>query len=200
MKIGVFGGTFDPVHVGHLIGAERSREVLGLDQVLFIPAGQPYFKADRRITEAPHRLAMVELAVESNPGFAASDMEISRPGPTYTVDTLEELSNQLGPETELFVILGVDSLRELERWHQPRRILDMSRLVALPRPDMADPDARMLDAISPGSSSRVEVMDGPLIDVSASDIRYRVSQGLSIRYLVPEAVEAHIHEHGLYMR
>ena len=200
MKIGVFGGTFDPVHVGHLIAAERSREVLELDQVLFIPAGQPYFKVDRRITGAPHRLAMVELAVESNPRFAASDMEIARSGPTYTVDTLEELRSQLGTETELFVILGVDSLRELERWHQPARILGMSRLVALPRPGMADADAGMLDAISPGSSSRVEVMDGPLIDVSASDIRRRVSQGLSIRYLVPEAVEAYIDEHGLYMR
>ena len=198
MKIGVFGGTFDPIHFGHLIVAEEARVSLGLDEVLFLPTGQPYFKADRTISEESHRLAMVELAVESNPYFRASDMEIKRPGPTYTVDTLAELRSRLGPEAEIYVILGRDSLGELDRWHEPQRILNMSKIVGVSRPGSQELDARVLDSICTGASTGVVLLDGPLIGVSGSDIRRRVSEGLSIRYHVPEAVERYIYDHGLY--
>ena len=198
MKVGVFGGTFDPIHMGHLIAAEEARVSLQLDEILFIPTGQPYFKANREITQAGHRMAMVELAVESNPHFRASNLETERPGPTYTVETLMELRDQLGAGTEIYVILGLDSLEELDRWHQPERVLEMSTIVGVSRPGSPRLDTRMLDAIRPGASARVVLLDGPLIGVSGSEIRRRVSGGLAIRYHVPEAVEAYIYEHGLY--
>ena len=198
MNIGVFGGTFDPIHLGHLIVAEEARVSLDLDEVLFLPTGQPYFKADRTISEASHRLAMVELAVESNPYFRASDMEIKRPGPTYTVDTLVELRSRVGPKAEIYVILGLDSLGELDRWHEPRRILEMSTVVGVSRPGFQELDARVLDSIRTGASTEVVLLNGPLIGVSGSEIRRRVSEGLSIRYHAPEAVERYIYDHGLY--
>ena len=115
MKIGVFGGTFDPIHIGHLLIAEEARVLIGLDQVLFIPAGQPWFKASRNVTDASHRMAMVKMAIASNPRFRASDIEINRPGQSYTADTLVELRQELDDEARLFVILGVDALREIDR-------------------------------------------------------------------------------------
>ena len=198
MKVGVFGGTFDPIHNGHLIVAEEARVTLGLDEVLFIPAGQPWFKADRQITEAHHRMAMVELAVESNPSFFASDVEIKRPGPTYTVDTLMELRRQLVPEADFYVILGLDSLKELDRWHQPERVLDMAAVVGVPRPGSQDFDPKALDSISPGASDRVVLLNEPIVGISGVELRRRVAEGLSIKYRVPGPVEAYIYEHGLY--
>ena len=198
MRIGVFGGTFDPIHTGHLMVCEWVRETLRLDEVLFVPAGQPYFKSDRMVSEARHRMAMVELAVKPNPFFRDSDMELIRPGTTYTVDTLLELRGEMGWETQIYLMVGLDSLREFDRWQQPKRILDLSKVVGISRPGALDLDAQAIDAISKGASARVKLLDGPLIDVSGSEIRRRVSEGLSIRYQVPEAVEAYIYEHGLY--
>ena len=198
MKVGVFGGTFDPTHTGHLIIAEEARNGLELDEVLFIPAGQPWFKAARKITPAHHRLAMVELAVGPNPYFRASDMEIARSGPTYTLDTLVELRRQVGPRAKLYVILGLDSLMELNRWHQPERIFDMATLVGVPRPGLQDFDLRTLEAICPGASDKAILLEGPLVEISGVELRQRVAQGLSVKHLVPDSVEAYIHEHGLY--
>ena len=198
MKVGVFGGTFDPIHVGHLIVAEEARGRLGLDEVLFVPAGQPWFKASDSVTEARHRMAMVELAIASNPCFRASDIEIGRAGPTYTVETLIKLREQLGRDSEIYLILGLDSLQEIDRWRSPERVFELATVVGMSRPGCADLDAKRLDSIFPGASDRVMMLDGPLIDISATDLRRRVSEGLSIKYRVPESVEAYVYEQGLY--
>jgi len=198
MKIGVFGGTFDPVHIGHLGIAEAARSSLGLDEVLVIPAGEPWLKAGQRVTVACHRMAMVELAVAGFPFLRASDIETRREGPTYTVDTLAELHRRLGPGTDLYLVLGTDSLIEIGRWHQPRRLFELSSLVGIARPGSAELDPKALDAISPGASDMIKLLDGPMLDLSAATLRRRVSQRLSIAEFVPEAVEDYIQRHGLY--
>ena len=198
MRVGIFGGTFDPIHVGHLIAAEGARTGLSLDEVLFIPAGQPWFKTGRPMAAASHRLAMVRMAVASNPGFQVSDVEIMRPGPSYTVDTLRELGETFGADAGLYVILGFDALAELGRWHQPERVLEMATVVGMRRPGSESFDPQWIEAVSPGASERVVVLDSPLIDVSGVELRRRVAEGRSIKYLVPEPVEGYIREHRLY--
>ena len=196
VRIGVFGGTFDPIHMGHLIVAEDARAALELDKVLFIPAGQPWFKSYRQITEAHHRLAMVQLAVKDNSLFDVSDIEVERSGPSYTVDTLEEL-HELYSDAELIVILGLDALREIDRWHQPSRVFQMASVAGMARPG-ATLDPSVLHAAIPGASSRMRLLDSALIDISGTDIRKRASAGQSIRYRVPVAVERYICDNGLY--
>ena len=199
MNIGVLGGTFDPIHVGHLILAEEVRARLNLAGILFVPAGQPWLKADSLISPAEHRVEMVRLAIADKPYFKLSIMEIERAGSTYTVDTITELKARLEAGDELFFILGWDNLTELPRWRQPSRLITMCRLVAVPRPGYPLPDLKALEAVIPGLSQRVTLMDRPEIDISASAIRDRVAQGLSIRRLVPEPVERYIKEHKLYI-
>ena len=196
VRLGVFGGTFDPVHMGHLIAAEDARAVLRLDEVLFVPAGEPWFKSYRRITPARHRLAMVRLAARDNPRFGVSDMEIRREGPSYTIDTLAELRHAR-PDAELFVILGVDALREIDRWRNPRLLFQMATVVGMARPG-ASMDPSVLNAAIPGASERLRLVDSALIDISGTDIRRRVADGASIRYRVPLAVERYIRDHRLY--
>ena len=196
VRIGVFGGTFDPIHMGHLIVAEDARAALELDKVLFIPAGQPWFKSYRQITEARHRLAMVQLAVKDNSLFDVSDIEVERSGPSYTVDTLQEL-HELYSDAELIVILGLDALREIDRWHQPSRVFQMASVAGMARPG-ATLDPSVLHAAIPGASSRMRLLDSALIDISGTDIRRRASAGQSIRYRVPVAVERYIYDNGLY--
>lgn len=199
MKIGVLGGTFDPIHIGHLILAEEVRARLNLAEILFVPAGQPWLKVDSPISPAEHRVEMVRLAIADKPYFKLSAMEIERAGPTYTVDTIAELKAQLGTGDELFFILGWDNLAELPQWQQPSRLITMCRLVAVPRPGYPLPDLKALEASIPGLSQRVTLMDKPEIDISASAIRDRVTQGLSIRHLVPEPVDEYIRQHKLYL-
>lgn len=196
MRIGVFGGTFDPIHMGHLIVAEDARAALELDEVLFIPAGQPWFKSFKQITDAHHRLAMVRLAVKDNPQFTVSDIEIRRKGPSYTVDTLAEL-RCMRADAEFTVILGIDALREIDRWHQPRRVFELASVIGMARPGTSL-DLSVLNAAIPGASSRMRLVDSTLIDISGTDIRQRAAAGRSIRYRVPAAVERYIHENGLY--
>ena len=198
MRIGVFGGTFDPIHIGHLTLAEEARAFLTLDQVLFIPTGRPWLKAGHHISEAHHRLAMVRVAVNSNPDFQVSEMEICRPGPTYTVDTVDELRRQLDPMATIYLLLGLDSLNDLNRWHLPERLLDMATLVGIARPGSLDLDTAAIDNIVPEASSRIILLRGPLMSVSGTEIRQRVSKGESITCQVPEIVEKYIHEQGLY--
>ena len=198
MKVGVLGGTFDPVHMGHLIAAEETRISFGLDEVLFVPAGDPWLKAGQKVTDAYHRMAMVELAVGANPYFHASDMEIERPGPTYTVDTVMELRRRYGAETEVYVALGLDLLGQLGKWHRPERIFDLGTVVGLPRPGFEEFDAAVVDAIVAGASAKVKLLKGSLIGINGTELRRCVAEGLSIRYRVPECVEAYIYEHGLY--
>ncbi len=199
MNIGVLGGTFDPIHRGHLILAEEVRAQLNLVEVLFVPAGQPWLKVDSSISHAEHRVKMVRLAIADKPYFKLSTIEIERLGPTYTVDTIAELKVQLGVGDELFFILGRDNLAELPRWQQPSRLISMCHLVAVPRRGYPLPDLKALEAIIPGLSQRVTLMDKPEIDISASAIRSRVARGLSIRHLVPEPVEEYIRQHKLYL-
>ena len=199
MNIGMLGGTFDPIHIGHLILAEEVRAKLNLAEVLFVPAGQPWLKVDSPISPAEHRVEMVRLAIADKPYFKLSTMEIERAGSTYTVDTLAELKARLKAGDELFFILGWDNLAELPRWRQPSRLVTMCRLVAIPRPGYPLPDLKALEASIPGLSQRVTLIDKPEIDISASAIRDRVARGLSIHHLVPEPVDEYIRQHKLYL-
>lgn len=198
MRLGVFGGTFDPVHYGHLVAAEEVRYRLRLDKVLFVPAGMPPHKLDHDITPTRHRVAMLELAIASNPGFALSRVDIDRHGPCYTVDTLALLHEEYGPGTELFFLMGMDSLADLLTWKEPERLIRLAWLVVVGRPGF-QADVNELNRVLPGAAERICIVDTPLMEVSSSDIRQRVQQGAPIRYQVPEAVEAYIRAHRLYI-
>jgi nicotinate-nucleotide adenylyltransferase len=199
MNVGILGGTFDPVHSGHLILAEVAREQLNLNEVLFIPAGQPWLKVERTITPAKHRLQMLRLALDDTPYFRTSEMEIKRSGPTYTIDTINALKKRLSDEDELFFILGQDNLMQVPQWHDAPELIKRCYLVAAPRPGGKKPDLKALEAEIPGIRQRVMLMKEPLVDISATDIRERVARGLSVRHLVPEPVNRYIKEHRLYI-
>jgi nicotinate-nucleotide adenylyltransferase len=200
MKIGVLGGTFDPVHLGHIAAAEEARVSLDLSEVILVPAGQPLLKPPRPITPAAHRLQMLRLAIADRPHFKLSAMEIERPGPSYTVDTIAELRARYGSGEEIFFILGWGSLAQLPEWREPLRLIRMCYLVAVPRPGWQRPDLEALEASIPGISQRVVFLDKPQIDISASAIRERAARGLSLRHLVPEAVAKYIKQHKLYSK
>ena len=198
MKLGILGGTFDPIHMGHLIIAQEAASRVALDEVWFIPTGQPWLKRGNRISPSHHRMEMVRLALGCNPGFKVSSIEVDRPGPSYTVDTLETLREGDAKGDSLFFILGMDSLETVHRWHQPQRLFELCTLVGVSRPEHRDFDLASLDRIRPGASGEVAIVDGPNIEISGAEIRRRVSQGLPITYWVPRAVEKYIHEHELY--
>ena len=199
MKLGVLGGTFDPVHLGHTGMAGEAKKALGLDRVILVPAGQPTFKVNRKITPAEHRLQMLRLAVQGRPGLEVSSMEIDRPGPTYTVDTLAELRRRPGPQAEIYFILGWDSLSQLLDWHEPHRLIELSRLVAVPRPGSPRPDMKDLERKIPGISKNVIFLTGPNIDISATVIRDKVARGEKIGDLVPATVAEYVKKHKLYL-
>ncbi len=182
--IGILGGTFDPPHIGHLILAECARVQLGLARVLFIPAGDPYRKGEQLVTPASDRLAMVMLAIQENPAFAVDDREIRRAGPSYTVDTLEELAQE--GHMRPVLLLGQDAFADLPNWRQPERIVELGR-IAIARRDGAAAVATVYETI-----------DMPSLRVSSSELRNRVATGTSIRYLVPDLVMTYIAERGLY--
>jgi len=199
VNIGVLGGTFDPVHKGHIMVAEEARARLDLAEVLGVPAGQPPLKEDSPILAVEHRVQMVRLAIADYPYYKLSTIEIDRPGPSFTVDTIVELRDKLGDGDELFFIVGWDSLAQLPKWKEPSRLIKMCRLVAVPRPGYSLPGLNSLDAVIPGLSRRVILLDRPEIDINATEIRERVAQGLSIRHLVPEPVAEYIRQHKLYL-
>jgi nicotinate-nucleotide adenylyltransferase len=199
VKVGVIGGTFDPIHDGHLSIAEEARARLDLAEVLFVPAGLPWLKANLPISPAEHRAEMVRLAIADRPSCKLSTVDIERSGATHTVDTLTELLSQYGGGTELFFILGWDGLTELPQWHEPSRLIKMCHLVAVPRPGYLPPDIESLEGAIPGISQRVILLEKPRVDISATAIRQRVAQGQSIRHLVPEPVEKYIKQHRLYL-
>lgn len=196
MNIGILGGTFDPIHIGHLVVAEEARTKLGLSEVLFVPAGQPWLKQVRDITPAAHRVEMVRRAIADNPYFKLSTLEVDHPGPSYTVDTLTLLQDQLSSESSLFFILGRDTLAELPLWKEPRKVIQLCRLVVPPR--LGSRDLRHLEEAIPGLLDKVIQLDMPVIGISSSEIRHRIAQGLPIRYLVPVEVEKYITEHKIY--
>ncbi|MFC2047698.1 nicotinate-nucleotide adenylyltransferase [Chloroflexota bacterium] len=199
MNIGVLGGTFDPIHRGHLIVAEETKVRLNLAEILFVPAGQPWLKANNSISAVEHRVQMVRLAIADKPYFKLSPMEIERAGPSYTIDTIAELLGQLGDEDALFFILGCDNLAQLPQWKEPSRLIELCRLVAVPRVGYLPPDLTSLEASIPGLSQSVILLNTPEVDINASVIRNRVNQGLSIRHLVPETIDRYIKQHKMYI-
>lgn len=195
---GILGGTFDPIHFGHLAIAEEARHRLELSRVVFVPAGQPWLKVNREITPAEHRKKMIELAISGKPYFELSTVEIERQGPSYTVDTLYDLQKNLGMKVKLFLILGWDSLNELPKWHNPADLLKICRLVAFTRTTSNPPNLESLEVSVPGVKNSTVLLDMKPVDISSTDIRMRVTKGLSIRGLVPDQVEKYIREHKLY--
>ena len=200
MKIGVLGGTFDPIHLGHLAIAEAARTRLGLAEVYFVPSARTPLKEEITILASEHRVRMVRLAIAAYPYFKLSTIEIDRPGPSYTVDTITELRDQLGAGNELYFIIGWDILDQLPRWKETSRIIQMCHLVAVPRPGYSLPDSDSLEAAIPGLSLRLIVLDEPKIDISATEIRHLSKRGGSIRHLVPEPVAEYIRKEKLYQR
>lgn len=198
MRIGILGGTFDPVHLGHLLIAEESRICLQLDQVFFIPAGRPWLKEGLPLTEARHRVRMVEMAISSNPHFQVRLDEVNRPGLTYTIDTLEELGLELPAGAELYFILGLDAFEKFHRWKEPGRILELCRLVVVSRPGYSVEDWDELLTRYDEHRDRICLLPVNSVDLSATEIRRRAAGGISFRYQVPEAVEKYIVEGGLY--
>lgn len=198
MRLGVMGGTFDPIHLGHLIAAEEVRIALGLEKVLFLPAGHPPHKELAGISRAVDRVRMVELAIASNPFFELSLLDVEREGKSYTADTLRILHEERGDGTELFFIVGMDSLAELLTWRAPYDIIALSRLAVVNRPPYPTADLSALEASLPGLSERVVLVHIPGVDIASVDLRDRVRRGISIKYQVVEPVERYILESGLY--
>jgi nicotinate-nucleotide adenylyltransferase len=198
VNVGVLGGTFDPIHSGHLIIAEEARLKLRLARVLFVPAGQPWLKTDRTISPAAHRVEMAKRAIAANPHFELSAVEVDRSGPSYSVGTIAILQQQMGAGARLFFLIGWDSLAELPQWKEPDRLIQLCKLVAVTRPGFSRPDLKALESLVPGVTQSVVWLDIPPVDISSTDIRKRVTQGLSIHGLVPEGVESYIKEKRLY--
>jgi nicotinate-nucleotide adenylyltransferase len=188
------GGTFDPIHHGHLVAAEEARWQFRLDQVLFIPTGRPWQKP-ATVSPAEDRYLMTVIATASNPGFAVSRLEIDGPAPTYTVDTLRRLRAELPEGTRLLFIGGADLLQQLHTWREPEQVLELAELIAASRPDF---DVDGLVQRLPGAAGRVHRMEIPALAISSSDIRERVAGGAPIEYLVPEGVASYIQKRGLY--
>jgi len=198
MNRGVFGGTFDPIHNGHLMVADEVRERLNLEEVIFVPAGQPWLKTDWVISAAEDRLRMLHLGLDGKPEYKISDMEIARGGPSYTIDTIKEMRRGTGGEDELFFILGEDNMCQLPQWREAAELIKLCYLVAVPRPGSARAKLKDLEESLPGITERVMVLKRPEIDISSSNIRDRVGRGLSVRHLVPEAVNRYLKQQGLY--
>lgn len=197
MRRGLLGGTFDPPHVGHLQIAEEARRKLCLDEVVFIPAGLPWVKAAMKVSPVCHRLEMTKLAAADKAYFSVDNIEVNRPGPSYTWQTLQELKMNY-PGDDLYFILGWDNLTSLPLWHHPDRIVKAAYLVAVPRVGSPRPDVQELDEMVPGLAARTVILTEPVIDVSATAIRERVRLGEPIDHLVTEPVAEYIRRRGLY--
>jgi nicotinate-nucleotide adenylyltransferase len=188
-RLGVMGGTFDPIHVGHLVTAEEALHQFALDEVVFVPTGRPWMKEHDVVASADDRYAMTAVGVEPEPRFHVSRLEVDRGGSTYTVDTLRALRDEV-PGAELFFITGADAMLEIMRWKEPETVFDLAHFIAATRPGY---DVATFDAMPD-----VTVMRIPALAISSTDIRARVHDGRPIRFLVPEGVEAHIRAAGLY--
>lgn len=196
-RIGLFGGTFDPIHIGHLILAEEARFQLGLDRVYLAPVGDPPHKPAQGLTPIAHRLLMVELATADMPGLGVSRIDVDRPGPHYTNDTVRLLRQEVGLTTELYFLMGMDSLRDLPQWHEPHWLIRQCTLVVLTRHDIAL-DWAKLEAALPGLRERVVLLDMPELEIASHTLRERIRLGAPICHQVPRLVEAYIAKHKLY--
>ncbi len=191
------GGTFDPIHFGHLVAAEEALVQFNLDKVVFMPTGKPVAKAHSIVTGAEHRYLMTVLATAANPDFDVSRMEVDRPGITYTIDTLEALRAQYGPGTELFFITGTDAVWEIVGWKDAEKIAGLATFIAATRPGY---DLEAAKVANEGAATRfaLEFIEVPALAISSTDLRTRVAQKRPVRYLTPEPVVAYIEKHGLY--
>jgi nicotinate-nucleotide adenylyltransferase len=196
-RLGIMGGTFDPIHHGHLVAAQEACFQLDLAQVIFVPVGIPPHKPRRPISAAQHRLRMIELAIAGRPCFDVSTVDLDRPGPCYTVDTLELLRLERDPNAKFFFVEGADSLLDMPSWYRPQRLLELCELAVVGRHG-SEIDLARLDSQLPGLSDRVHWVDMPRLDISSSDLRARVRECRPIAYLVPAEVEAYIREQKLY--
>lgn len=196
-RLGIMGGTFDPIHIGHLACAEQAREAYNLDAVVFIPAGKPAFKLKRNVTDAEQRFRMCQLAVESNPAFDVSRVEIDRPGVTYTADTLRQLRAHYPKNVQLFFITGADAVCSILKWRESAAIADLADLIAVTRPGYVLTEEQRT-TIEQAGNFRIHLLEATGLAVSSSDLRARVAAGKSIRYLTMQRVLDYIHEHHLY--
>ena len=200
MRIGVMGGTFDPIHLGHLVTAVAVRHRFGLHQVVFVPTGRPPHKKGEDVSSAEHRYVMTFLAVVSNPEFSVSRVEIDRPGYSYTFDTMLTLHEVYGPNCELYFITGADVMRDIHTWHRAEELLTLCHFIAASRPGYTLSDyIAQTDMERFRGNGRIQLLEVPAMAISSTDLRRRVRAGEPIRYLVPESVENYIHEHGLYL-
>ena len=203
IKIGILGGTFDPIHLGHLIIAEQARDQYGLDLVLLIPSGHSYFKDNRaqKVLPALTRLEMTRKAVSDYPPFEVSDIEVLRSGNTYTYETLEELAD-LHPEAELYFIVGADTVCSMSTWREPARIFAACTVLAAMREDQVDPESfeQGIKDLENRFHARIRTISIPNIGISSTQIRERAGNGKSIHYLVPNALESYIIENGIYKK
>ena len=196
-RIGIFGGTFDPIHIGHLILAEEAWFQLKLDCIYLVPAGDPPHKRDIELSPVAHRLRMCELATQDIDYCKVSRVDADRPGPHYTSDMVRLVRQQVGPETELYFLMGMDSLRDFPTWHEAAWLLENCRLVALSRHDVTL-DWAQLEAALPGIRERVIILDMPELEIASNTLRHRVRIGWPIRHQVPRAVEEYIYANHLY--
>lgn len=199
MKIGIMGGTFDPIHFGHLATAEAVRESFMLDEILFIPAARPPHKRGRNVTDEKHRLTMTILATRSNKFFKVSDMELKRTGLSYTLDTMNELYKTFGNSTELFFIIGADSLADLSKWHEARELVEKCHFIATTRQGVDVDFSAVENYFGAIAKEHIHRVTTPGLEISSTDIREKVRLGRSIKYLVPEAVEEYILREELYL-
>ncbi len=198
-RIGIYGGTFDPVHIGHLVAADEVCAVLGLDQLLFLPAGDPPHKRSNAKTPAHHRLRMIELAIEDNAHFGVSTLDLDRPGPHYTADTLAIMHAE-EPDAERWFVMGVDNLLDLPNWMRPSELVRFARLAVVTRPGwkVGTDDLRRLDAAIPGVVRCCDFVTIPMLDIASRQLRERLRTNAPYRYQLRPAVEAYITAHSLY--
>lgn len=199
-RIGLMGGTFDPIHHGHLAAAEHVRLACELDQILFVPAGSPPHKRGGAVASAEDRLAMVELAIADNPFFRVCDFELHQTGPSYSITTVQHLLTTLGPETELFFIIGADAIVQITTWMRWRELLALCRFIAMTRPGYPLADLAQIAPELGSLRQQVQPIEVPGLAISSTEIRLRLQRGWSIKYLVPVAVEQYISQHQLYRR
>jgi nicotinate-nucleotide adenylyltransferase len=197
LRLGVMGGTFDPIHTAHLVMAEEARIAHKLDRVLFIPAGQPPHKMGYRVTDQEHRYSMVLLGTAANAYFDISRMELERIGPSYSVDTIRELKKIYGESTEIFFIVGADEALDLAKWHEAESLPKLARFLVAPRPGFGL--AELEKTLPPEFISAIDVLPIAPMEISSTDLRTRVSTGQSIKYLVPDSVEEYISKYRLYL-
>jgi nicotinate-nucleotide adenylyltransferase len=194
-RLGVMGGTFDPIHYGHLVTAEEALVQFDLDEVLFVPTGQPWMKEHEKVSPAEDRYLMTVIATASNPRFRVSRMEVDRHGPTYAVETLRALKDELGDDVALFFITGADAVLEIFQWKQPQELFDLAHFIAATRPGF---DIAAFEAHAETRHPGITVMNIPALAISSTDVRKRVQEGRPIRYLVPEGVNSYVQKAGLY--